>query len=330
MPLLNETRRRIALKLLRCILVVVFLGIVLLFSSMNNRFLHLNNLANIIEQTVPVAILAIGMTFVLLTAGIDLAVGSTMYLSVVAFGCFLPDGTPTVVFLLAAATGAVVGLLHGLWVAWLRVPPFIVTLATLFMIRGVGRSVTHTQGVSVSQAVCEMNRTVYLGVPWAIWILLVVSITSWVFLQQTVLGRQIYAIGENIDVATKAGLRVRPVLVFVYTVCGLCAGVVGFISATQQGSAQPTFGQGMEFAAIAAAVLGGTSLFGGQGGIPGTLLGALLIKTLQNGLNIADADPYIYPLVTGGFIFLAVLLDSLGNRLAHYLNRRMIIPDDCA
>jgi ribose transport system permease protein len=328
MLVLNENKRRTAMRLLQGVPLVVFIGVVLLFGCLTDRFLDLNNFVNIIEQTVPVAILAIGMTFVLLTAGIDLAVGSTMYLSVVAFGYLIHEATPLVAFLVAIATGAAVGCAHGIWVAWLRVPPFIVTLATLHIIRGVGRAVTHAQGVSVSERLSELNRAELLGVPLAVWILFGVMVTSWVFLQKTGYGRQIYAVGEDPEAALKAGLPVRPILIFVYMVCGLCAGIVGFISATQQGSAQPTFGVEMEFAAIAAAVLGGTSLFGGRGGVFGTLLGALLIKTLQNGLNIMDADPYVYPLVTGGFIFLAVLLDSSRNRLLHYLNRRIIIPGD--
>jgi len=306
----------------------VFLGVVCLFASLTDRFLDLRNFVNILEQTVPVAILAIGMTFVLLTAGIDLAAGSTMYLSVVLFGYLTPEATPLVGFLVATATGAVVGLAHGTWVAWLRVPPFIVTLATLHIIRGVGRAVTQAQGVPATERMSELSRTALFGIPWAIWILIGVAIVSWVFLKKTGYGRQVYAIGEDPGAAMKAGLPVQPLLLFVYTACGLCAGIVGFISVAQQGTAQPTFGVEMEFAAIAAAVLGGTSLFGGRGGVLGTLLGALLIKTLQNGLNIVDADPYIYPLVTGGFIFIAVLLDSSRNRLIQHFNRRIIIPVD--
>lgn len=295
---------------------------------MSDRFLLFTNFVNILEQTVPIAILAIGMTFVLLTAGIDLAVGSTMYLSVIAFGYFLPEAGPLISFLTACATGAAVGFAQGCWIAWLRVPPFIVTLATLFVIRGMGRATTQTQAVFVSESISELNRAKLLGVQYAIWLLLGVLLLSWVFLHHTKYGRQIYALGQDQATAMKAGLHIRPLLISVYTVCGLCAGMVGFTSVSQQGSAQPTFGEGIEFAAIAAAVLGGTSLFGGQGGVIGTLLGALLIKTIQNGLNIVDADPYVYPLVTGGVIFLAVLLDSQRNRLTNYLNRRLIIPDD--
>ena len=324
----NENRRRAAMHLLQGVPLAIFLGVVLLFGSLTDRFLELTNFVNIIEQTVPVAILAIGMTFVLLTAGIDLAVGSTMYLSVVTFGYLVPAASPLLACFVAFATGAAVGFAQGIWVAWLRVPPFIVTLATLHIIRGMGRAVTQAQGVAVSERVSALNRTELLGVPWAIWILLAVLVASWVFLQKTGSGRQIYAIGEDPEAAAKAGLPVRRLLIFVYVVCGACAGIVGFISVAQQGTAQPTFGEEMEFAAIAAAVLGGISLFGGRGGVLGTLRGALLIKTLQNGLNIMDADPYVYPLVTGGFIFLAVLLDSSRNRLMQYLNRRLIIPGD--
>ncbi len=323
---MNGQRRQAAIRLLQYVPLAIFGAIVLVFSMWTDRFFQLQNFINIVEQTTPVAIVAVGMTFVLLTAGIDLAVGSTMYLSVVMFGYFLPSAGPWTALSVAMATGALLGLVHGIWTAWLRVAPFIVTLSTLFVIRGIGRGITQTKGIRFNEAVTQLNRTTYLGIPWAIWVLLVLVLVGSFVLRRTGLGRQIYAIGQDENAAMKAGIRVRPILVFVYVVCGACAAIAGLVSATQQSSAQPTFAEGMEFAAIAAAVLGGTSLFGGRGGILGAVFGALLIKTLHNGLNIVNANPFVYPLVIGAFIFLAVMLDSSREQLIWQLNRRLIIP----
>jgi ribose transport system permease protein len=145
-----------------------------------------------------------------------------------------------------------------------------------------------------------------------------------VTLTQTPFGRRIYAVGENPEAAKKAGINVPRTLVAVYLICAALAGIAGFVSATQVGAASPTFGLEKEFAAIAAAVLGGTSLFGGRGGVVGTVFGAVLIQTVNNGLVIINANPYVYPLVTASIIFLAVFVDSQRSRILEAMNRRTI------
>jgi len=150
-------------------------------------------------------------------------------------------------------------------------------------------------------------------------------------LTRTPFGRQIYAVGNDADGARKAGINVTRILFAVYVICGVCAALSGLVSLTQTGAVSPSFGQQKEFTAIAAAVLGGTSLFGGRGSVfPGTVLGAVLIQTVENGLVILNADPYLYPLVTSGIIFAAVLLDSVRARLLEKLNRRRVRPPEAA
>jgi ribose transport system permease protein len=303
---------------------LVFGLIVAVFGWMDDRFLEWHNLVNILNQSAPVAILAIGMTFVLLTAGIDLSVGSVMYLGVVLFGVYLPDIGASLALVLCAVIGLTIGAINAFCVIRLRVAAFIVTLAMLSILRGIGRGVSETQVVRFSSEITDLGRAAYWGVPWALWIFAGILGLASIVLRQTPHGRRIYAVGENPENAAKAGINVAWILFTVYCFCGCCAGITGFVSLTQVGAAAPSFGLEWEFAAIAAAVLGGTSLFGGRGSELGALFGAVLIKTVNNGLVIINANEYAYPLITAGLIFFAVLLDSVRNRMIHQLNRPRI------
>ena len=325
--MIGARRTRLLVVVLRNMPLVVFGLIFAVFGWLDHRFLDWQNLLNILNQSAPVAILAMGMTFVLLTAGIDLSVGSVMYLSVVLLGVYLPDIGSSMALALCAVIGLAIGAVNAFFVIWLRVAAFIVTLAMLSILRGIGRGVSETQVIRFSSDITDLGRTSYWGVPWALWVFAAVLILSAVVLRQTPHGRRIYAVGENAENATKAGINVPWILFSVYCFCGFCAGITGFVSLTQVGAAAPGFGLEMEFAAIAAAVLGGTSLFGGRGSELGALFGAVLIKTVSNGLVIINANEYVYPLVTAGLIFVAVLLDSVRNHLILALNRPKIRVD---
>jgi len=178
--------------------------------------------------------------------------------------------------------------------------------------------------ISFDERITVLGRTSYGGVPWSLWILAASLAVASILLRRTPLGRQIYAVGNDADTAAKAGISVAKVIFSAYCLCGVYAGLAGFVLVTQVGAAAPKFGSEMEFAAIAAAVLGGTSLFGGNGSPFGALFGAVLIKTVHNGLGMINANEYVYPLVTAGLIFLAVLVDSGRNRLLAELNRPRI------
>ncbi|QQP90598.1 ABC transporter permease [Skermanella sp. TT6] len=319
---MNSTRLRLAL--LRNAPVGLFLVVLAVFGSLSDRFLDVQNFTNILIQSSHIAILGIGMTFVLLTAGIDLSVGAVMYLSVALLGIYMAELPVMLAVPAMMAVGALFGLVNAFFVVRLRVAAFIVTLATLFIGRGLALWVTETRMVFYQNHILSLAQAEWLGVPWAIWVFAIVFAAAWAVLNHTPFGRQVHAVGENPEAAAKAGINVPLVLTAVYAVSGACAGIAGFVSITQVGAAASSFAVEKEFAAVAAAVLGGVSLFGGRGGVAGTVFGAVLIQTVQNGLVIVNADPYIYPLVTSSIIFLAVFVDSQRSRILHRLGRRRI------
>ncbi len=310
-------RHRWLMLLLNHSSVILFIAVFLVMGSMSSKFLEPQNLINIVVQSSAIGVAAVGMTLVLLTAGIDLSVGSVMFISVAVAGKLIfNDGSLAAAFLVALLVGAACGAINGLFITWLRVIPFIATLAFLFAGRGFGLWLTNTRAMNMPDHVTQLGAERFLGIPLPVIILAAVCLSVHVMLTRTPLGRHIYAIGSDIAAARKAGLRVNSILFTVYALSGLCAALGGLIALTQTGAVSPSFGQQREFAAIAAAVLGGTSLFGGRGTVlPGTLMGAVLIQTVENGLVIINADPYLYPLAASGIIFLAVLLDSTRARL---------------
>jgi len=315
---------RLKLALLRYAPLVLFAIVVIVFSTMSGRFFAVQNFVNILIQASHVAILGIGITFVLLTAGIDLSVGAVMYLAVAVMGSYFAGLPWEGSLLICLAVGLAFGAVNGFFVVQVRVAAFITTLAMLFIGRGMALYITQTKMVFFEPAILDLGRAFYLGIPWSIWIFAVVFLLAWLTLARTPYGRQIYAVGENAEAAKKAGINVQARLFSVYVICSGCAGIAGFVSATQVGAASPTFGFEKEFSAIAAAVLGGTSLFGGRGGVIGTVFGAVLIQTVNNGLVIINANPYVYPLITAAIIFLAVFVDSQRARILEAMNRRTI------
>lgn len=335
--------RNLALALLRLAPFALFVLIVVGFSLANDRYLSVGNLRNILIQASPIAILAIGMTFVLLIAEIDLSIGAVMYLlmSVVAmylapaagFGFVDPQIWWPVSLLFVLAGGALFGLVQGLLVARVGVASFIATLSTLFIIRGIAMYLSNTRTLQFSREIKSLNRWELFafgakgsGVPFAIFVLLVVLLIAYVVLNQTPFGRQIYAVGADREAAVKAGLPVRRIIVACFVASGLCAGLGGFIAAAQQGAVGPNFGLEIEFQVIAAAVLGGVSLFGGRGTVWGPLFGAVLTRATIAGLTFMNADPYLYPLVTAAIIFVAVAVDGLRTRAIERMSRRTIRP----
>jgi ribose transport system permease protein len=300
------------------------------FGLLSSTFLEPRNLLNILIQSSALAVVATGMTFVLITGGVDLSVGSVMYVAVAVAGGLIFAGQPLMVGAIAAlAAGAAAGAINGLFVTRFRSVPFIVTLATLFVWRGFGLWLTNTRAMNMPAAVIELGAASVAGVPVPVLVFAVVCVLGHVALTRTPFGRQIYALGNDPDAARKAGIDVGRRLFAVYVIAGVCAALAGLVALTQTGAVSPSFGQQREFAAIAAAVLGGTSLFGGRGHVlPGTVLGAVLIQAVENGLVIINANPYVYPLVTSGIIFVAVLLDSTRTRLLAGLTRRHIRVDE--
>ena len=316
--------RRIRMLILQNAPLILFLVLIAIFGSMSERFLSPVNFINIITQAAHIAIIAIGITFVLLVAGIDLSVGANMYASCIVVALYMKGWNPVFGFTVAAILGLAFGAVNAFVITRLRVPAFIATLATLFVGRAIALYLSGVKMVPFGKEILLLGRTTWIGVPVPIWIFLLVFVVAWVTLKLTTFGRQVYAVGADPDAAAKAGIDVKRILFAVYCIAGVCAAIGGLVSASQVAAASSTFGFQKEFPVIAAAVLGGTSLFGGRGGVIGTVFGAILIQTVENGLVMINADPYVYPLVVSAIIFIAVLVDSLRTDMLERLERRKI------
>ena len=305
-------------------LLLLYVGLSATFALLSRDFLSVENFLQILVQSSAVAVISIGMTFVLVTAGIDLSVGSLMFLcSAIAGSLVVKWGWPISAALVAMfAAGVAGGCVNGLLIVRLRMAPFIVTLAMLFVARGTGLWITETRALNLPDAFRQLATARWMGVPSPVLVTFVVLLVAHVILTRTAFGRQLYALGQDRAAAEKAGLPTAWLTLSVYMICGLCAAIGGAMTLAQLAAVSPNLGQGRELDAIAAAVLGGTSLFGGRGGAVGSFLGAVLIATIGNGLNIVNADPYVYPVFTGAAVFVAVLLDSLSDQRAASRRRR--------
>jgi ribose transport system permease protein len=314
--------------MIRFLPLALLIALIAIFSTLSPRFLDAQNLVNILVQSSSLAIAATGMTFVLLTAGIDLSQGSVMFVAAAIAGKLLLGGAPLALALAAAlAAGLLAGALNAFLIVRFRVLPFIVTLAALYAVRGLGLYLTETRAMNLPESILAIGSGRVVGVPIPVWILAAVAAAAEITLRRTRYGRQIYACGYNVEYARRAGVRTGLILASVYAISGFCAGLASVVSLAQLGAVSPTFGNQREFAAIAAAVLGGTSLFGGRGSVvPGALLGAVLIQTVESGLVIVNADPYLYPLVLAAVIFFAVLLDGIRRTVQNRLEKRKIRP----
>lgn len=312
--------------LLRQAPAALFVLTLLVFGLLTPRFLEVRNLANIVVQAAPTGLVAIGMTFVLLTAGVDLSVGAIMFVAAAVAGKLLLAGhglAPAMLAMLGVGLGF--GALNGLLVTRCRVPAFVVTLALLFVGRGFALWLTETRAMNLPAGFLAFGSARVLGLPLPLVVFALVAVVSHVLLTRTTFGRHIYAVGHGEEIARKAGIATRRVIFAVYAVSGGAAALGAVVSLGQLGAVTPKFGENYEFKAIAAAVLGGTSLFGGRGAVlPGTVLGALLIQSVENGQVLLNADPYSYPLVTSAIIFAAVLLDRARTALLARETRRSI------
>lgn len=319
--------------MLKNLSIVLFVALFAVFAIARPGFASPETFAILADQVAITGTLAVGITFVLLTAGIDLSVGTMMYVAVVVMTPVLGITDPLLALLACIAAAGAVGLFNGLLVGRFGIIPFIVTLATLFIGRGLGQAVTESQLVTFPPEIKAVANggipTPFGELPFVVLLFAGVAVIGQLVLSRTAFGRHIYAVGYNPDGARRAGIHVRRVLVLVYVICGVCAGVAALIASAQQGVAQNGFATGKEFDAIAAAVLGGASLFGGRGNVlPGAVLGSLLIALVAHGLAYTGVDIYLQPIVTAGVIFAAVLLDSVRTKRLARLQRRYIRVED--
>ncbi|MBV9489661.1 MAG: ribose ABC transporter permease [Verrucomicrobia bacterium] len=294
----------------------VLVVICVLFAALTPNFLHENNIINVVRQASINIVLAAGMTFVILTGGIDLAVGSVLGLTaVIAVVVSLMPSLSWAAVPAALLAGALIGVATGATVAYAGLPPFIVTLGTYTAIRGAAYLAAHGTTVINSKLGFAWVGNGYVGpIPWLVILALVVIAVSAFVLHNTVLGVHIYAVGGNAQAARLTGIPVPAVLIFVYGVSGFLSGLGGAMSASRLYSAQGQLGIGYELDAIAAVILGGTSFSGGIGTVFGTLIGALIIAVLNNGLTLMNVSFYWQLVIKGAVIILAVLLDKLRTR----------------
>lgn len=288
-------------------------AIVLVVSIMEPDFLTLNNLFNILRQVSINALIAFGMTFVILTGGIDLSVGSILALSSAFVAGLMTDGTSALIAVMAGLiVGAVMGALNGMVISLGKVAPFIATLATMTIFRGLtlvytdGKPIT---GLSQGGWFELFGRGYFWIFPVPVLTMLIAFAVLYFILKKTTFGRYTYAIGGNEEAAKLMGIQVNKVKIMIYSLSGLMAALAGIILTSRLNSAQPTAGTSYELDAIAAVVLGGTSLSGGRGWIVGTLIGALIIGTLNNGLNLLGVSSFFQLVVKGLVILFAVLAD---------------------
>lgn len=310
-------RRKSVSNLLQVVGILPILVLIcILFAVLTPNFLTAGNAVNILRQASINIVLATGMTFVILTGGIDLSVGSILGVSaVVAVLVSLLPALGWAAVPAALLTGLLLGLINGSLIAFLDLPPFIVTLGALTALRGAAYLVANGTTVINRDLNFAWVGNEYLGpFPWLVVIALLTVLASWFVLRRMVLGLQIYAVGGNQRAARLTGIKVNRVLLFVYGVSGLLAGLAGIMSASRLYSATGMLGNGYELDAIAAVILGGTSFTGGIGTMPGTLLGALIIAVLNNGLTLLNMSYFWQLVVKGLVIIVAVTIDRLRRR----------------
>ncbi len=283
------------------------------FQIFSGRFATFTNLSIVMQQASINTVLSAGMTFVILTGGIDLSVGSIVAASamVAVIGSLIP-GMGYLGILAGLGLGLACGVANGLLVAYVKLPPFIATLGSLTAVRGLARLIGNDTTVfNTDMPFAFIGNGSFLGIPWLVIIAFSTILISWVILRRTVLGTYIYAIGGNTDAARLAGIRVAAILVFVYAISGLFSGLGGVMSAARLYAANGLqLGQSYELDAIAAVILGGTSFVGGVGSIWGTLVGALIIAVLSNGLILVGVSDIWQYIIKGLVIIAAVALDS--------------------
>ncbi len=302
------------------LLSLTLLGLLILLwailSVSTRMFLSEINIVNLMRQAYLVAILAVGQTFVIITAGIDLSVGAVVgFTSVILALLLKAQVSIPLAILLTLALGAAIGMFHGFGIVQLGLPPFIMTLATLTALRGVGFLITNGSTISgLPDAFTNFAPSTFLGLPSLFWMVVVVAVPSYVFLHHSRWGRYLFAIGSNPEAARLSGVNVPRMIYIAYMLSAFLAAVAAVLTTSRLSIGTQNTGQGLELQAIAASVIGGTSLFGAVGSIYGPLLGSFLLTTIANGANLLNVNPFWQLIITGALIIVIVYFDQLRRR----------------
>jgi ribose transport system permease protein len=316
--------------LLGLTLLLLLMAMWLALSIETTTFWTSNNMANLLRQGAMIAILAIGETFVIITGGIDLSVGAVAGVISMAVAWLLVHDLGFASSIAGAisislAIGVFIGLFHAFGVVQMGLPPFIMTLATMYALRGIGLLITNGATISITNdSFTGFSRASFLGFPWTdgswfavpmlFWMVIVVAVPAYLLLSQSRWGRYLFAIGSNKEAARLSGVNVKAVTYMAYIVSSFCAAFVGILLAMRIGIGNPTQGDGWELQAIASSVIGGTSLFGAVGTVHGPLIGSFILTTINNGANLLNLNPFWQRIITGLLIILVVYFDTLRTR----------------
>ncbi|MDB5561280.1 MAG: permease component of ribose/xylose/arabinose/galactoside ABC-type transporter [Hyphomicrobiales bacterium] len=293
---------------------LVLLWAILTFATPN--FLTSRNIPNLLRQGSMIAILALGQTFVVITAGIDLSVGAVAGFSTVVIAMLIQAGVPVwLAIIMTLLVGLAIGIFHGFGITRMGLPPFIITLATLTSLRGLGLLMTNGATINItSKEFTDFATLEFLGIPSLFWMVIVVAIPAYIFLSHTRWGRYLFAVGSNAESARLSGVRVQFIIYVAYSLSAVFAAFVGVLLATRIGIGNATQADGWELQAIASTVIGGTSLFGAVGSVHGPLIGAFILATINNGANLLNVNSFWQRIITGLLIILIVFFDQLRRR----------------
>jgi ribose transport system permease protein len=299
-------------------IVIGFVALFVTLSLASPAFLTTRNLLNVLDQSAAVGIIACGATLVIIAGGFDLSVGATFAVAGVVAALVAKDvGNSGVGIAAGLGTGVVFGLFNAVLVTAGRINAFVATLASSIMLRGLGLLLTSGMIVTVPLlGFSSIGQTKLLGIKYSVWLLVAFVGFTWFLLSRTAFGRYVYAVGGNPEAARLSGLRVEVIRGATFVISGLSAGLAGVIVASRTSSAQADAGVGLELSAIAAAVIGGTSIMGGEGAIWRTVLGVLLLAMITNGSNLLNVDPTYQQILTGAIIVAAVSVDAWSRRRA--------------
>ncbi|HAJ32585.1 MAG TPA: ribose ABC transporter permease [Candidatus Atribacteria bacterium] len=296
-------------------ILIGLIGLITAFSILSERFFTISNMLIVMRQTSIVAFLAVGMSFVILGAGIDLSVGSVLAFSGAVGAGVMQNGGIFFGILAGLALGTALGAFNGIVITKLKIPAFIATLAMMAIARG--GTLVYTDGRPITglpSSFAFLGRGYIGNVPFPIILMLIIFILAYIVLKLTRFGRYVYATGGNINAARASGIKVNNVIISTFAISGFLSGLTGMVLASRLNSAQPTAGMGYELDAIAAVVLGGTNLFGGEGELWGTLVGAFIMGILNNGLNMLNVSSFYQQVVKGIVILIAVTVAQSGKK----------------
>ncbi|MEZ2131181.1 MULTISPECIES: ABC transporter permease [unclassified Sinorhizobium] len=308
-------RRRLNLLFgLTLIGLLLFLWIVLGFTTAS--FWTPLNISNLLRQGAMTAILAVGQTFVIITAGIDLSVGAIVGFTSVIIAWLLQAGVPLWASIaITLLIGVGIGIFHGFGIVHMGLPPFIITLATLTSLRGIGLLITNGSTISITdETFTNFARADFLGIPSLFWMVILVAIPAYVYLHLSRWGRYLFAVGSNREAARLSGVNVNRTIYTAYILSATCAAFVGVLLASRIGIGNATQAEGWELQAIASSVIGGTSLFGAIGSVHGPLIGAFILATINNGANLLNVNSFWQRIITGLLIIVIVYFDQLRRR----------------